>query len=216
MVVLVVIFLAHGILAVAHTTHRTTESNTIFLVNGHDRRHLQGVFHRRYVHLLGVGNGEILTHTDHLINMIGSVHTCRQVFKVGILQYTIVLLVAQREHRGVLLVGMRKRNIVVAGKTGARNLVYPVGIGEAHGLLAIDETIVATINRIIHVFRQGRIPHTDGGSVGRVDVDTVVLSVGHGVDAVVKGGLHHGRNIFTGVAELHLGLRGIELRRQIG
>ena len=94
-VVLVMVKLTQGVLAVAHATDWSGERGAVCLIHWHRRRHLQGVLHWCRVHLLGVRQREVLAHGHHLADVERSVHTCREALEIGILQYALVVLVAQ-------------------------------------------------------------------------------------------------------------------------
>ena len=96
-VVTVVIELAQRVLAVTHATHGTRERSVVLFIDGQRRRHLQGVLQRLAIDLARVSNGGILAHGHYLIDFISSIDTTREALEVGVLQDTIVVLVACRE-----------------------------------------------------------------------------------------------------------------------
>ena len=102
-VVAVVIELAQGVLAVAHATNRTGEGHAVLFIDGHRRSHLQGVLQRLAVYLVRVSDGHVLTNGDEFVHLVAGVDTTGDALEVGVLQDTIVLLVAERNQRRCLL-----------------------------------------------------------------------------------------------------------------
>ena len=94
MVVAVVILLSGWILAVRHGTNRTGKTLSIFLIYWYDRRPLQRVFHGRAVYLSGVGDREVLTHCDDLVQIPRSVQSSGDILEISIFQDTIHVLVS--------------------------------------------------------------------------------------------------------------------------
>ena len=144
-VVAVHVHLAQRVLAVAHTTHRTSECSAVFFIYRHRRRHLQRILHRCTIYLLRVSNRSVLAYTYNLVHIVCRVESGREVLEVRILQDTIVLLVSCREKTSELVGGTRQREVVVLHETGARNLVKPVGVRQSHCFLCIDIAVVSTV-----------------------------------------------------------------------
>ena len=208
--------LAQWVLAVAHATHRTREGHAVFFIYGHGGRHLQGVLQRLAVNLIGVGDGKVLTNSDEFVHLVAGVDTSRQTLKVGVLEDTVGFLVAERNQGRGLLGGVRDRKVVVLSETRARDFIEPVGVAEAHGLARIDEAIVESVHRIVNILTSGRIIGADGRACRSIQVQTIVGSVGHGVEAIVEGSLGHRSGILGGIGQLHHGLRVVELGSEVG
>ena len=215
-VVLVVIGFAQGILAVTHAAHGAGEGCAVLFIHRNDGRHLQRILHRGYVHLAGIGDGEVLAHGDVLVDVVRGVHAGRNVLEVRVLDDTVVLLVAQGEHRGRLVTGLGHRDVIVLCEARAGDGVQPVSVGVAHRAVLVDVAVIEAVHRIIHVAARGRVPNRDGRTIGGVQVQAVIAGVGHRVQSVVQGGLSHRRGISGGVEQLHHRLRRVELCRQVG
>ena len=74
-VVLVMIELAHWVLAVRHTTYRTGECLAVNLVNGQRGRHFQGVLQRCTIYIIRIREGSILTNRHNLVDFVTAVET---------------------------------------------------------------------------------------------------------------------------------------------
>ena len=210
------IFFANRVLTVTHSTYRTGKGHAVNLIYWYCWSHFQSILHRCTIHLFRIGKGEVLTHGNHLVQIVWGIHTCRDVLEICIFQDTIILLVTQGEHSWMFLIGMRKRYIIIAGKTCSWYFIHPISIWKAHGFLAVDEAVIASIDCIVHIFWLCRIPYGDRSSIGCIDVKAIVLGIDCRIKAIVEGCLHHCRSILARVAKLHLGLVGIELCREVG
>ena len=216
MVVAVVILLTGRVLTVGHGTDRSGEGLSVFLIYRYDGRHLQRVLHRSAVHLCRIGDGEVLAHGDHLVEIPGGVQPGGDVLEAGVFQDSVHILVSQGEHGTVLVVGVREREVIVLRETSVGDGVHPVSVREGHGLPLVDISVVASGGRIGNGLAGCRVVGGDRNAVGGLEVHAVVAGIGHGVQSVVEGGLCHGGEIAAGVQQLHLRLAGIELCGEVG
>ena len=196
--------LAQGVLAVAHATHRTRECHAVFFVDGQGGRHLECILQRGAVYIVRIRELCILAYADDFVNLVGAVETCREILEVGIFQHTGSLLVAEREERGALFVGLRERQVVVLGEARAAYLVHPVGIAERHGPLGIHVTVVETAYVIVDRRARRRIVDRDGHSALNIEGEAVVGCIVLRTLRVVQGCLHQCGGILPGVEQLHL------------
>ena len=111
-VVAVVFQFAQRVLTVTHTADRTGESGVVFFINRQCRRHLQGIFHRCAIHLVGIGDGQILTHGNQFVHLERTVHTSGDVLEVGVLQNTLIVFVSQGHQQSAALCGIAQRKVI--------------------------------------------------------------------------------------------------------
>ena len=215
-VVAVVIQFAERILTVAHAADGTGEGNAVFLIDRKGGGHLQGVLHGGAVHLGGVGDGEVLADGQPFEHFQAGVDTGGNVLEVRIFQDTLVVLVSHGNQHGGTVGHVGNGEVVALEETGAGDGLEPVGVAEAHGLLAVHVAVVQAVDGIgLHLVRGGVIG-LDGLAGGSLEVQAVVGGVLDGIQSVVEGGLGHGGGIFGTVGQRHHALAVVHLGGEVG
>ena len=196
--------LAHGVLAVAHTTNRTREGLTVDLIDGQCGSDLQSVLQRSAVYIIRIREGGILAYADNLINLIRAVEAGGKVLEVGMLQHTSSLLIVEREERRALVGGLRERDVVVLGDTSTTDFIHPVGIAVRHGLLGIHIAIVVTAYGVRLSSGCCRVVNGNRRTTGNIECQTIVVSIVIRILTVVESSLNQGCGILLTIEELHL------------